>query len=89
MFHSRTLNHKIYSVNKRASRIPYNDRISSFEELLRKDKNVFIHHRNLQVLATEILKTKNNMAAEILNDFFQNRTSLCNLRKSSSFYVKH
>ena len=70
-----------------ALRITYNDRKSSFEKLLRKGITVSIHHRNLQDLATEILKIKNNMTSEILNEIFQKRTLSHNLRKDSSFYV--
>ena len=88
MFHSRTVNNKINSIHERASRITYNDRKSSFEELLRKDNTVSIHHRNLQLLATEIFKIKNNMAPEILSEIFQNRISSYNLQKNSSFYVR-
>ena len=88
MFHNRTLNDKINSTHERALRITYNDRKSCFEELLRKINTVSIHHRNLQRLATEIIKIKNNMAPEILNEILQNRTSSYNLRKNSSFYVR-
>ena len=87
MFHSRTVNNKINSIHERASRITYNDRKSSFEELLRKDNTVSIHHKKLQLLATEIFKIKNNMAPEILSEIFQNRISSYNLRKNASFYV--
>ena len=58
MFYSRTLNNKINSIHERELRIAYNDRKSSFKELLRKNNTVSIHHRNLQVLATEIFKIK-------------------------------
>ena len=58
MFHSRTLNNEINSIHERALRIAYNDRKSSFKELLRKNNTVSIHHRNLQVLATEIFEIK-------------------------------
>ena len=88
MFHSRTLNNKINSIHERALRITFNDRKSSLEELLRKDNTVSIHHRNLQLLATEIFKIKNSMAPEMLSESFQNRTSSYNLRKNSSFYVR-
>ena len=88
MFHSRTLNNKTNSNHERALRITYNDRKSSFEELLRKDNTVSIHHKKLQLLATEIFKIKNNMAPEILSEIFQNRISSYNLRKNSSFYVR-
>ena len=88
MFYSRTLNNKINSIHERALRITYNDRKSSFEKLLRKDNTVSIHHRNLQVLATEIFKIKNNIAPKIINEIFQNITSSYNLRKNLSFYVR-
>ena len=91
MPHSRPLNNKINSIHERALRITYityNDRKPSFQELLRKDNTVSIHHRNLQLLATEIFKIKNNMAPEILSEIFQSRTSSYNLRKNSSFYVR-
>ena len=61
------------SIHERALRITYNDNQSTFEELLNKDNSVSIHHRNLQVLAMEMFKIKNNMAPEFLNEIFQNR----------------
>ena len=74
MFHSRTLNNKINSILERALRITHNDKKSTFEKLLSKDNSVSMHHRHMQVLATEMFKIKNNMASEILNEIFQNRT---------------
>ena len=59
MLHRRGLNNKINSLYERALRITYGDRSSSFEDLLKKDNSVSIHHRNIQVLATEISKVKN------------------------------
>lgn len=38
-------------------RITY-DKSSSFQDLQRKDNSVSIHHRNIQALATEMLKLK-------------------------------
>ena len=52
MFHSRRINTRINNFDFRALRIVYLE--SSFEELLRKDSSVTIHHRNLQLLAIEI-----------------------------------
>ena len=88
MFHSRELNHKINAIHERSLRITFKDRTSTFEELLKKDNSVSIHQRNLQVLATELYKIKNNMAPEILNDVFQLRTSSYNLRTNSNFYSR-
>ena len=64
MFHSRALNKKIDSIHERTLRITYNDSESTFEELLNKDISVFIHHRNVLVLAIEMFKIKNNMAPD-------------------------
>ena len=88
MFHSRSLNNKINTIHERSLRITYNDRTSTFEELLRKDNSVTIHHRNLQVLATELYKIENNMDPEIVNEVFQKRTSSYNLRANSKFYTR-
>ena len=38
MLHSRRLNNKINSIHKRARKITYQDHISTFQELLNKDK---------------------------------------------------
>ena len=88
MFHSRALNNKINSIHERALRITYNDRTSTFDKLLNKNNSVSIHHRNLKVLVTELYKVKSNMAPEILNEIFQNRTSSYTLRTNSSFAVR-
>ena len=65
MNHSRTLNNRINGLHKRALSLVYNDFSSSFAKLLKKDKSVPIHHRNLQTLAYEIFRVKINKAPEI------------------------
>ena len=70
MCHSRTLNNKINKLHERALRLVYDDRQSTFEELLNIDKSVTIHHRNLQVLATELYKVHHRLAPEPLNNIF-------------------
>ena len=70
MCHSRTLNNKINKLHERALRLVYDDRQSTFEELLNIDKSVTIHHRNLQVLATELYKVHHRLAPERLNIIF-------------------
>ena len=62
MFHNRTLNNKINRLHERALRLVYKDENLSFEELLDLDKSVTIHHRNLQRLAIEMFKVKNNLS---------------------------
>ena len=60
MFHSRKLNKRISKLQERSLRIIYGDGTSSFEELLSKDESVTIHNRNIQALALEMYKVKNN-----------------------------
>ena len=84
MFHSRSLNNKINSLHERALRITYGDRLSSFENLLKK-VSVSVHHRNIQALTTEIFKVKNNIAPEIMKELFAPKMSSYDLRKNNSF----
>ena len=70
MFQSRGLNSKINRIHERALRITYNDKSSTFQELLDKDNSVSIHHRNIRVLATEIYKVLHEYSLAILNEVF-------------------
>ena len=70
MFHSRRLNNEIISINEKASQ----DNASTFQELLNKDNSVSIHHRNLQVLATEMFKIHRGLSPEILRETFVSKT---------------
>ena len=47
MFHSRTMNNKINRIHERALRLFYSDHVSSFDDLLKKDRSFSIHHRNI------------------------------------------
>ena len=85
MFHSRRLNNKINSIHERALRITYQDNASTFEELLNKDNSVSIHHRNLQVLATEMFKIHRGLSPEILRETFVSKTSSYNPRRNGTF----
>lgn len=67
--HCRKLNTCINGLHKRTLLV-YNDFSESFLEFLQKDKSVTINHRNLQTLACDILKMKNNMRPEILKKTF-------------------
>ena len=61
MFHSRGANNKITHLHERSLRIFYKDNISSFEDLLEKDRSFTIHQRNTQSLAIESFKVKRNL----------------------------
>ena len=60
MFHSRKVNHKINLIHE--LRLVYNDYTSTFENLLLMDGSVFIHHRNIQKVDTEMFKVKSNLS---------------------------
>ena len=74
MFCSRKLNHRINRLHERALRIAYSDYISSFEELLIRDKSTTIHQKNLRVVAvemykiTEMYKISHNMSPIFMED---------------------
>ena len=58
MFHSRKLNNRINNIHERALTIIYRDYESTFQQLLKQNNSVAIYRRNLQILPTEIFKTK-------------------------------
>ena len=70
MFHSRELNNKMSRIHKRALRITYKDKSSTFQELLEKENSVSIYHRNVQKLAIGIYKVMHGFSLPILNDIF-------------------
>ena len=70
MFCSRKMNNRINHIHERALRIVYEDYSSSFEGLLLLDNSVCIHHRNIQKVAIEMFKIKNNIAPALIMDLF-------------------
>ena len=80
MFNDRTTNHRINHLHERALRIAYNDHINDFGYLLEQSNSVPIHIRNLQLLMTEVFKTKFHLNPSFMKDFFRKRNMSYNLR---------
>ena len=89
MSHSRSLNNRINRIHERSLRIVYRDKNSSFQSLLEKDNSVSIHNRNLQSLATEMYKVKNQLSPKIMTDVFRLREISYNLRNNTDFMSKN
>ena len=85
MSHSRTMNNRINKIHEKALRLVYKDETNfSLDDLLKKDKSVSIHQRNLQILATEIYEVRNDLGPEIMKDIFHFVQKPYNLRNDST-----
>ena len=81
MSHSCNLNNKIIRIHERVLRLVYQNNLS-FSELLDLGNSVTVHHKNLQVLFTEIYKVKHGIAPEIMKDIFELQNPSYNLRST-------
>ena len=61
MFFQRSTNTRINHLHERAVRIVYNDNESTFEDFIKKDNSVSIHHKNIRLLGVELYNVKNNL----------------------------
>ena len=66
-----TYDNKINRLRERCLRLIHNDKCSSFEELLVKDKSVSIHHKNIHALAMEMFKVYTKTSPDIMQEVFQ------------------
>ena len=86
--HNSTKNNKINKIHERCLRLIYNNKKSSFENLLDKDKSVSIHHKNLRSLVIDMYKVHRGISPEILSDLFPLRQAhQYNLRNRSQFII--
>ena len=80
MYHNRRHNNKINHLHERMLKIVYKDYKSSFPELLSEDKSFTVYHKNVQKLAIEMYKIKNELCPKIMLDLFKEVTQSYNLR---------
>ena len=86
MCHSRTNNSKINMLHERCLRIIYNDKQSSFTELLNKNSSVSVHIKNIQKHAIEMFKSYKGLSPPIMDNVFKLTTeNSYSLRQVSEF----
>ena len=84
MFHSRKLINCINNIHEHALKVVYRDYEPTFQQLLKQNKSVSIHRRNLQILATEIFKTKNDLNTVIMEVIFSFKKLAYNFRNAGT-----
>ena len=78
------LNH----VHETALRIVYRNNSLCFDQLLQIDKSYNIHHKNIQTLAIELYKVKNNLQNQIIQEILEKRQTVdYNLRFQTDFII--
>ena len=84
IIHSKTMNNRINTLHEKALRLVYTNKSNlSFDDLLKEDKSVKIHQKNLQIFTTEIYKVKNDLGPKIMADIFHLVEKPYNLRNNS------
>ena len=81
MYSSRGSNNLINRIRKSSLRTVYNDTSSTFQELLKCNRSVSIHHKNIQTLTTEVFKVVNSICPPFMKTFFDFRENRYNIRK--------
>ena len=74
-------------LDERARMTFYNENVSRFEKFLEKDNYVTICVRNLRMLAAELYKTKEDLAATIVYEIFEQKNIQYNLRSQPDFQL--
>ena len=90
MFHGRTLKNKINHSHERVLQIIYrncwNCSYCSYKDFYKMDQSFTVHQRNIQSLAIELFKVKQNSSTHMMNNIFQMRDDLrYNLRSQTKF----
>ena len=87
IFDSRTAKSNKNHLKKWTLRIAYDEYITSFKDLLKKDNSFKIHHKNIQSLAIELFQVKKRITNLILYDNFPLTSVDYNARSQIDFSV--
>ena len=83
----KTSDNRINHLHECALRTVYNENVSIFENVLEKENPVTTHVRNLGILATELYKIKENQAAPLMHEIFEQKNIQYNLRSQTDFQL--
>ena len=75
----------INKLHERALRLVLKNHVKDFEALLRKSNDISCHHRNIQMLMTEIYKLLNKLAPPIMDLMLNTRNITYNFRNLQEF----
>ena len=87
MFYGRQVSNRINKLQERSLRMIYQDNITSFEELLEKDKSFTVHQNNIKQLMIEMYKVVHGLASDVMKDIFTPCMHNFNLRSQSDFLL--
>jgi len=87
MCHSREMNNKINRIHEKSLRIIFNDKKSSFQELLDKDNSFTVHDKNIQKLCIEMFKVVEETSPRIFSELFHKRENKYDLRQKDFFTI--
>ena len=76
MLHGLQNNSKIKHLNKWCLRLIHNDKLSSYEKLLKKVYSNSVHYRGIQSLAIKIFQLKHGQSCETVTDTFTWNTAV-------------
>ena len=79
--------HRINHIHEIASRFAYKDYQTDFESLLEQKNLVSIHVKNLQLLMTEIYKTKSGLSPPFMKDIFAEQNMCYDLRHGNDLQL--
>ena len=82
------MNKKINHVHGRALRLVYNDYRTPFDELLKNDKSVSIHHTNIHV-AIEMYTVKNKLSPPFIQEISEHKGFGRTTRMGDKFIRPH
>ena len=83
------MNNKINHIHERALRLVYQDYVTTFEDLLKKDNSLSFHHRNIHQVAIEMYKVKHDLCPSFIQEIFTQKENKNGTRAGDSFEVPH